>query len=415
MAKIKLLDAAKFYKGIPQQIKALEALDKLLTNEQRQVFQDIWRQPPATIAAKPKPEDVYLYCFWTGKYEGDLKIFSLNLMNGDTVVDKMACCSGQGYAQDVVWPTDDWSGSMRPLPEGAYNIGAIDDLGYDPDNLDGFGRYVVALEPWAAIKRSLLRAHADWNASTSKGSAGCLCPFARANMLRFIGWLRMAAAPKFLIMDHGLGFLAQNGIKIPKKSIAPSTAPTGGVDEQAVDLEQELLSMLEGGTSSIIAIAVGCAEGTRTPDGGFTAAYHGHTDPGNGARNQGSFSYQGQATNPPNADWKQIEKFKAVLLPRFLKEFGIAPIGRTELKALWAIACDVFTQSEVACLGKDGFLDRIAAFTFEFSIPEINTVRYESYFDPKTSKLDAPGFGNDPARLRADQERRTKAVLEIIN
>ena len=46
------------------------------------------------------------------------------------------------------------------------------------------------------------------------------------------------------------------------------------------------------GSDSPIAIAIGMAEGTRTVDGGKTAAYYWHADPGNGANKFGTFSYQ---------------------------------------------------------------------------------------------------------------------------
>lgn len=178
--------------------------------------------------------------------------------------------------------------------------------------------------------------------------------------------------------------------------------------------------MLSGGSSSIIAIAVGCAENTRTKDGKFTAAWDGHEDPGNGARNQGSFSYQGPASSATDADRKQIEKFRTILLPRFLELFGGQALTRVQSRILWAIACDCFTQSELACTGQGGFLDQLKKYIKEPAIVYKSQLdwfvewRYQAYFDPKTEQLDAPGFGNNPTRLRADQERRTKAVLEAI-
>jgi hypothetical protein len=167
-------------------------------------------------------------------------------------------------------------------------------------------------------------------------------------------------------------------------------------------LEQTLLEMLAGGSDSQIAIAVGCAEGTRTKRGDRTKAWYGHTDPGNGARNLGSFSYQHEAASPEEADLKQIEKFKTVLLPRFLKAGLIC-------KTHFAIACDVFTQSETACLARGGVLEQLKAMPCD-----LISARVQAYFDPTTRKLDAPGFGNNVERLRADQERRTKVVLEVI-
>jgi hypothetical protein len=45
------------------------------------------------------------------------------------------------------------------------------------------------------------------------------------------------------------------------------------------NLETTLLETLDGGSNSLVAIAVGTAEGTRTPIGSFTSAWWGHTDP----------------------------------------------------------------------------------------------------------------------------------------
>jgi hypothetical protein len=167
-------------------------------------------------------------------------------------------------------------------------------------------------------------------------------------------------------------------------------------------LEQALLEMLAGGSDSLIAIAVGCAEGTRSKDGSKTKAWSGHIDPDNGVKNQGSFSYQHAGSTPELADLAQIEKLKNVLLPAFLRA-GL--ICRTH----FAIACDVFTQSELACLGDGGLLEQLK------STPnDLIGARVRAYYDPSTGKLDAPGFGNDLGRLRADQERRTKAVLGVV-
>jgi GH24 family phage-related lysozyme (muramidase) len=169
------------------------------------------------------------------------------LMNGSTVVDKIACTSGQSYAQDVVWPTEDTSGSMRPLPEGIYDIGVVDDLGYDPGASDGFGQWVYPLEPRAKIKRSLLRVHSDRNRSTSAGSAGCLCPYSVETMLKFVTWQRMKARPGYLVMDHGLGFLKQkqeftapNITKKPNPATENHQSVAGNeIPQAAIDLIKE--------------------------------------------------------------------------------------------------------------------------------------------------------------------------------
>jgi hypothetical protein len=210
---IDIKDAFKYYKGSAAQVEAADYLNRILTIDQKAEFQDLYRKAPP-----PEPEeqkvDTYLYCKWSGEYDPfGLKVLGLYFINGNSVVDKVAVCSGQSYAQDVVWPLDDYSGSMRPCPEGVYDLGSIDDIGYDDGS--GFGRYTVPLNPRASIKRSQLLLHADNNRGVSPGSAGCLCPYNPENMARVIGWLRQKAEPKYVVVDHGLGFLKQEGATIP--------------------------------------------------------------------------------------------------------------------------------------------------------------------------------------------------------
>ena len=64
---------------------------------------------------------------------------------------------------------------------------------------------------------------------------------------------------------------------------------------------------------------------------------------------------------------------------------------------------DQFNQSEAAAFGRNGTLDRIIA------------ARSESYINPDTGRLDAPGLGNDMDKVRADQTRRTEAISESLN
>ena len=71
-----------------------------------------------------------------------------------------------------------------------------------------------------------------------------------------------------------------------------------------------LSDLFTGESDSLVAKAVGSAEGTRTPDGGYTSAYYGHVDPGNGVWNLGSFSYQHGASSPDQADGKQLRRLQ---------------------------------------------------------------------------------------------------------
>jgi hypothetical protein len=171
---------------------------------------------------------------------------------------------------------------------------------------------------------------------------------------------------------------------------------------------------LVGESNSIIARAVGYSEGNRTKDGQFTNSYYGHSDPGNQKNNIGSFSWQHGGT-PEEADKKQIEKLKA-LLPKFKKAIGSKVLSNLQAIRLWAIVCDLFTQSEIACVGKGGLLEQIESKTDSWiTINSIIDWRVRSYKDPNTGKLDAPGFGNSYQRLYNDQKRRVSAVVEVID
>lgn len=215
MGLINMVDAFKFYKGTEGQAKAAEYLNQVLSDEEKTAFQEFYRQPPPPETEKPKG-DIYIYAKWSGEYDDfGLKVFGMYLMNGDKAVDKLPFCSGQEWAQDVVWPTEDTSGSMRPLPEGIYDLGAVDDLGYDPGASDGYGQWVYPLEPRAQIKRSLLRVHSDRNRATSPGSAGCATPYTVSQMFAFVGWTLQKNPPKYFVMDHGLGFLKEQGFTAP--------------------------------------------------------------------------------------------------------------------------------------------------------------------------------------------------------
>lgn len=180
-------------------------------------------------------------------------------------------------------------------------------------------------------------------------------------------------------------------------------------------LKSLLQKTLEGGSNSWVATCVGCAEGTRTANGRKTKAYFGHTDPGNGVNNIGSFSYQHTASDPEEADRKQIDKLAKVLMPKFIKIFEPIELTEKEYLVLWIVACDCFTQSEIACTDKGGFLELaekgVKAKEESKMIPLWRT---NSYFDPRTGKLDAPGFNNNINRLEEDQNRRTIAILAAL-
>jgi hypothetical protein len=184
MTTINFLDTYKFYKGLPGQIAAAKYLDEILSVQQKEAFSKFYRSN-SIPAASTAP--IYLLCEKTDGYdEFGLRILRLSLMNGDRTVDKIAVCSGQSYAQEFIDPRDDYSGSMRPAPEGIWDISAIDDIGYDPGSSDGFGRYFVPIvQRSAPNNRGEFGLHQDRNRATSPG---CF-PKDEVEILTKAGWV----------------------------------------------------------------------------------------------------------------------------------------------------------------------------------------------------------------------------------
>ncbi|TVQ07052.1 MAG: hypothetical protein EA368_15405 [Leptolyngbya sp. DLM2.Bin27] len=174
-----------------------------------------------------------------------------------------------------------------------------------------------------------------------------------------------------------------------------------------------LLSLFDGDSDSLVAWAVGSAEGTRTPNGAINPAYFGHTDPGNQVWNLGTFSYQHGAKTPQEADQKQIARLKhqgEVLHQRALKH-GLNLTLEETLNGL-----DLANQSPLASIGRVGFIERLVeakANGYEGS-EAIVVARTRSYINPNTGRWNAPGLGNTEPSIRRDQKRRANAVAQAI-
>ncbi|PZO13841.1 MAG: hypothetical protein DCF25_15580 [Leptolyngbya foveolarum] len=150
--------------------------------------------------------------------------------------------------------------------------------------------------------------------------------------------------------------------------------------------------------------SIGAAEGTRDSNCQPTAAYRGHTDPGNGADNLGSFSYQHRASTPEDADRRQLTRLRqaeADLQGQAVDKFG-QPLSKPALGA----ALDLWNQSPQA---GESLIDHLPSA--KPTSGQIIKARSQSYLDPATGQLDAPGLGNDAAQVEADQSRRTGEVL----
>jgi hypothetical protein len=183
--------------------------------------------------------------------------------------------------------------------------------------------------------------------------------------------------------------------------------------ESTFHLPSELRALFEGEENSLVARAVGSAEGTRTPDGGRTWAYQGHVDPGNKAWNRGTFSYQHQADSPEDADRKQLQRLmgQAQTLRQDATALGLQLTLEEELNGI-----DLANQSPRAALSRGGYIDRLQQAR-DMGLKGSDAVlwaRTRAFLDPDTSRWNAPGLGNNVQGITADQERRRQAIEQAM-
>jgi len=176
----------------------------------------------------------------------------------------------------------------------------------------------------------------------------------------------------------------------------------------------DLTAFRQGGSNSESAVIVGTSEGNRTPKGGFTASYGGHTDPGNAKHNRGSFSYQGRgATSPSKADEIWNRELGRVT-PQYQRAAGRA--GLDPNNALLASTFyDLHTQSPRAAqnfLNRE--LPRLAQDPRGVTPEALVDARVNAYRDNR-GRISASGFNHDANRLRADQARREQALVRALD
>lgn len=168
-----------------------------------------------------------------------------------------------------------------------------------------------------------------------------------------------------------------------------------------------------GSQDSLVSIAVGSAEGTRRPDGGFNDAYAGHTDPGNGVWNLGSFSYQHGADSPEHADDKQLDRLRGqdATLSQIAASYSMTLNLEERMNGI-----DLANQAPQAALDRGGYIDWLADAKQKglTGAEAIHYARVNSFTNPNTGRLDASGLGNDWDRVAADQKRRMEMIWEAI-
>lgn len=210
---------------------------------------------------------------------------------------------------------------------------------------------------------------------------------------------------------------------LPQASVATNSNLSGvcrdcGNDQPAPQSDDRLVAvapdeLFEGGSDSLVAKAVGSAEGTRTPDGGKTWAYQGHVDPGNGVWNVGSFSYQHGADSPDDADRRQLARLRNqyAVIERNATSVGLRLGLEEQLNGI-----DLANQAPLAALEEGGYVDRLRQAYAEGlrGSQAVLHARTYSYLDPRTNQWDAPGLGNNYYSIKRDQARRQDAIYQAI-
>ncbi|AGC41893.1 LysM domain-containing protein [Myxococcus stipitatus DSM 14675] len=177
---------------------------------------------------------------------------------------------------------------------------------------------------------------------------------------------------------------------------------------------QDLGAFTRGGSNSEAAIIVGTSEGNRTPSGGFTRSYGGHTDPGNAAHNRGSFSYQGPgASTPQRADeiWNRELTNATPAYERAARAAGLDPNNAL----LASTFMDLHTQSPRAArnfINRE--LPRLAQDPRGVTRESLVDARVNAYRNDR-GELRAAGFDHSERRLRADQTRREGALVRALD
>lgn len=205
--------------------------------------------------------------------------------------------------------------------------------------------------------------------------------------------------------EVGLSFTPANTAAVdplPGKTVASETSST---------LPQWIY---EGGSNSLVARVIGSAEGTRTPSGQPTRAYYGHTDPGNGVWNMGTFSYQHGASSPNEADSKQLKRLQRQG-KTIEKQAAQAELSMSLGEVLNGL--DLANQSPRAALDRGGYIDRLAQARQKGlkNDSAIVWARTHAYLDPETQRWNAPGLGNTLSSIQRDQNRRHQAITQAFD
>lgn len=199
-------------------------------------------------------------------------------------------------------------------------------------------------------------------------------------------------------------------VSFPSANVPPLAILALSLSPAPAPLTSEVAFQLFATPDAPGSIAIGAAEGTRTVTGEKTAIYWGHFDPANRARNQGTFSYQHEASGPKDADWKQLKRIHGYIeeIQEQAAEHGIF-LSTLELVA----GVDLANQAPATIEDYVQHLHYCQRQGLQ-GAEAVLKARMQSFVNPKTNRLEAGGLGNSWETLKADQSRRLKEIQNTL-
>lgn len=202
---------------------------------------------------------------------------------------------------------------------------------------------------------------------------------------------------------------AQTPQPVTPSTVATTTTSTTNNGFKSIDPAK----FREGGTHSLAAIVIGTSEGNRTAKGGFNKSFNGHTDPGNGAHNIGSFSAQGNFSKLAGGDPRKADelvlKDLAAKTPAYeaaAKQAGLDPKN----SLLMATYYDLVVQSPATA---QAFLKELPALAKKGVTPQ-NIVEARVHAFDNNGKTGGWHTAANHHKVAPDALRRTNALVSAL-
>ena len=204
-----------------------------------------------------------------------------------------------------------------------------------------------------------------------------------------------------------------NGNSVYRKMsyVSPANSDQAGIELGSYPLsyrsDEVLHPALQGNFEDNMFVSIGVNEGTRTIDGGFTDAYHGHEDPlVAGRQNRGTISAEAASGEEADATWKPILAKTRSQYKNTLVDMGI-PVGSTNYQVLMFNILDLRVQAPAAI---PDFVAQIPdVIQGGVSAETVGRARANAFINPATGQLET-NFDSYEDLLK-DQMARSMTIV----